>query len=236
MEMRKSILTKIDGVVTIKSTDLVDIINQFRQVEGNRKELLHKTFMEKIRKELKSLANAGIKGEQNFLPTSYIDNWNREKPCFELNRNGMIQMLNSESPVVRFKTTEYIDKLESELEQMTTMLSKEQQLIMNMLIAKTLEESKEASIELDKYRKEQILLKEQKIKEDKPLVELAKERLDKNGLVSITDCTKTFKLKRGQLTKWGKEQGYLHKAITEVNKKVSLISRCIWVALINVLE
>ncbi|WP_294406053.1 antA/AntB antirepressor family protein [uncultured Clostridium sp.] len=57
------------------------------------------------------------------------------------------------------------------------------------------------------------------IKEQEPLVDLARKRLDKNGLISITDVTKTLELQRGVITKWAKENGYLHKCRTEVNHK-----------------
>jgi hypothetical protein len=57
-----------------------------------------------------------------------------------------------------------------------------------------------------------------KIELDAPLVDLAKARLDKNGLISITDATETFKVKKGKITKWAKQQGYLHKTNSEVNQ------------------
>lgn len=69
-------------------------------------------------------------------------------------------------------------------------------------------------------KKQQIIQQQGKqLEEQKPLVELAKKRLDKNGLISITDTTKTFELKRGKITAWAKEQGYLHKTLCEVNQK-----------------
>ena len=58
-----------------------------------------------------------------------------------------------------------------------------------------------------------------KIEEDKPLVELANKRIDVKGTISITEATKTFELKRGQITNWAKDNGYIHKTIKEVNKK-----------------
>ena len=57
------------------------------------------------------------------------------------------------------------------------------------------------------------------IKEQEPLVDLARKRLDKNGLISITDVTKTLELKRGVVTKWAKDNGYLHQNRVEVNVK-----------------
>ena len=65
---------------------------------------------------------------------------------------------------------------------------------------------------------EEKLALENKIQEDAPLVSLAEERLSFDDCVSITDVTRTFDLKRGQLTKWAKNNGYIHKTITEVNQ------------------
>lgn len=86
---------------TIKSPELVDIINEFRKVEGNKSELRHDNFMEKLRKEIGLLKNLHLNGALNFKETTYIDSQNRVKPCFELNRDGMLQMLNSESTYVK---------------------------------------------------------------------------------------------------------------------------------------
>ena len=102
---------------TIKSVDLVSIINEFRKVE-DKKELQHKSFMAKIRKEVETLKSLGLDGVQNILPSSYINSQNKEQPCFELNRDGMLQMLNSESTLVRYKTIEFINKLEEENKQL----------------------------------------------------------------------------------------------------------------------
>ena len=109
-----------NGELKIKSTELVDIINDFRKVESettNSKyvELRHNDFMTKIRKELDVLKSLGIGGERNFSHGSYRDKQNQERPCFELNRDGMLQMLNSESALVRYKTIGYINKLEDQI-------------------------------------------------------------------------------------------------------------------------
>lgn len=101
--------------VTIKSTELVEIINQFRQLEGNRKELRHNDFMTKIKKELEVLQSLGLSNQRNISLVEYRDKKGELRPCFELNRDGMLQMLNSESPLVRYKTIEYINKLEQQI-------------------------------------------------------------------------------------------------------------------------
>lgn len=102
---------------TIKSTELVDIINDFRKQEGNTKILQHYDFMKKIKKELETLKNLGIGGQGNFSESSYINSQNKKQPCFELTRDGMLEMLNSESAFVRYKTIEYINKLEKKIKQ-----------------------------------------------------------------------------------------------------------------------
>ena len=61
---------------------------------------------------MKGFPLPSIKGEQNILPSSYINSQNKEQPCFKLTRDGMLQMLNSESALVRYKTIEYINYLE----------------------------------------------------------------------------------------------------------------------------
>lgn len=52
----------------------------------------------------------------------------------------------------------------------------------------------------------------------KPMVDLAQIRIDKKGCYSITDATKSLDLKKGQITRWAKQNGLLHKVQNEVNK------------------
>lgn len=83
----------------ITSVDLVEIINIFRQLESKSSdkkysELKHNHLMEKIRKEVKTLEDNGIKGLSNFRLSSYTNKQNKEQPCYSLNRDGMLQMLN----------------------------------------------------------------------------------------------------------------------------------------------
>ncbi|NFS21416.1 hypothetical protein FDE82_04680 [Clostridium botulinum] len=101
--------------LTITSVELVEIINQFRELEEGKSELQHKHFIEKIRKEIRTLESFNLQAEPNFRPSEYKDITGRKLPCYELNRDGMLQMLNSESALVRYKTIEYINKLESHI-------------------------------------------------------------------------------------------------------------------------
>ena len=110
---------------TILSTNLVTIINEFRKVESETNEekrfieLKHRDFMKKIRKEDETLKTLGLNNERNFSLVEYIDKKGEKRPCYELNRDGMIIILNSESAIVRYYTMEYIKKLEEKLKQVT---------------------------------------------------------------------------------------------------------------------
>ena len=110
---------------TILSTNLVTIINEFRKVESEANEekrfieLKHRDFMKKIRKEDETLKTLGLNNERNFSLVEYIDKKGEKRPCYELNRDGMIIILNSESAIVRYYTMEYIKKLEGKLKQVT---------------------------------------------------------------------------------------------------------------------
>lgn len=91
--MNENELKLVDGVEfaednTITSVDLVRIINVFREQE-NRKELIHGDFMKKIRKELKTLENAGISNQENIFSDKYIDQKGEERNCFKLTRDGV---------------------------------------------------------------------------------------------------------------------------------------------------
>ena len=57
------------------------------------------------------------------------------------------------------------------------------------------------------------------VENQKPMVMLAEERIDKKGCYSLTDVTKILHFKRGQITRWAKSQGFIHKTLTEVNNK-----------------
>lgn len=120
--------------VRITSVELVELINTFRKEEGNNTEKRHSDLMTSIATEINALDEAGI-GQRNFSLTSYIDSWNREKPCYSINKAGTLQMLNKESAVVRYKTTQYIEKLEEKIKEQQTLpqeLSPQLQYLINM--------------------------------------------------------------------------------------------------------
>ncbi|ADZ82518.1 phage antirepressor Ant [Cellulosilyticum lentocellum] len=100
--------------VRITSVELVGMINTFRTEEGNTTEKRHDDLLKSIRLEIETLEKAGFIGVGNFSESSYINKQNKEQPCYSMNKAGVLQMLNKESAVVRYKTVQYIEKLEKE--------------------------------------------------------------------------------------------------------------------------
>ncbi len=108
-------LTVFDNQLTITSKQLCDIINMFREEEGNNTPKEHKNLMRDIRAELEVLANAGIDNGCNFELVDYIDSKGEKRPCYNITKAGAMSLLNKESAVVRYKTQQYIDVLERQL-------------------------------------------------------------------------------------------------------------------------
>ena len=98
-----------EDIVTMTSLEIVELINNFREEEGNTTKKEHRDFMKSIRKEIETLEKAGITNGGNFSLVSYIDAKGEERPCFKMNKAGIMQMLNKESALVRYKTQQYIE-------------------------------------------------------------------------------------------------------------------------------
>ena len=101
--------------IRMTSKELCDLINIFRKEEGNETEKRHDVLMRDIRLELEALTNAGIDDDHNFVLVDYIDAKGEKRPCYSLDESGVMQMLNKESAVVRYKTQQYIKALKEQL-------------------------------------------------------------------------------------------------------------------------
>lgn len=93
------------------SLELVDLINQFRQQEGNRKRLRHADFLNVVRNEFEEEI-----AERKISPGSYKDSNNQERPMFILTLSESRQVLLRESKFVRKSVIRYIEKLETKLQ------------------------------------------------------------------------------------------------------------------------
>lgn len=169
---------------TIKSNELVNIINYFRKEEAmltdsKISELRHDNFKTKIEKEIDTMNKLGLKGLLNFKESSYINNQNKNQPCYEMNRDGMLQMLNSESVYCRAKTIEYINKLESKLK------DPDSYMIENPVLRakKWIKEEEE---------RQRLALENKKVKEERDTLETIINRLTKGckGAMKVREAAK----------------------------------------------
>ena len=199
----------MNSEIKMTSKEVVDLINEFRAEEGNRKELQHKDFMKSIRKELESLANAGVEvNERNISPVEYIDNKGEKRPCYQMDRSWILQMCNKESALVRYKTQQYIEALEKA----NLQLDRKQKLQLAILNG----DDTQRILALKEY--ENILTKPllDKIEEDKPLVEFAETISQASDSIDIGTFSKlvkdqNIKIGRNKLFEWLRDNGYLMK-------------------------
>lgn len=155
-------------VATMTSLEVVNLINKFRQEEGNEVVKRHDDFIRSIRKEVEILESVGIEADRNFTEGLYIDKNNQERPCYKMNKAGIMQMLNKESALVRYKTQQYIEGLENRLKQPSKILSPMQLL---KLQYKALEEQDQKIEEVKEDLKD--------FKEDLPLFTVECEEISK---------------------------------------------------------
>lgn len=121
--MSYKVMESNEGQATMTSLEVVDLINKFRKEEGNTTLKKHDVLLRDIRNEVKMLNNAGVEGVNNFVESRYVNSQNKIQPCFEMNKAGIMQMLNKESSLVRYKTQQYIEALENKLRQPVKPLS-----------------------------------------------------------------------------------------------------------------
>ena len=110
--MKELILS--NGEFTMTSLEVVGLINRLRAEEGNEKVKRHDVFLRDIKNEIEALSKLNINAH-NFVEVEYIDAKGEKRPCYQLNKQGIMQMLNKESVYVRYKTQQYIEALEEKL-------------------------------------------------------------------------------------------------------------------------
>lgn len=110
-------LVNLTNEITMTSVEVVELINKFRLEEGNTTLKKHDVLLRDIRNEINTLNEFGIIGHNNFVESYYINSQNKKQPCYQLTKSGIMQILNKESAVVRYKTQQYIEVLENKLSQ-----------------------------------------------------------------------------------------------------------------------
>ena len=197
--------------ISMNHVELCELINKLRAEEDNRKEVSTDNLLKKIRKEVETMKSLGLEGAVNFYGATYLDKQGKERPTYEMNRDGILQMASSESVYVRAKIIEYINALENKL--------KEQDQKKDLLLAiydggqNAILASKQLT-ELEVKEATTPLLN--KIEEDKPLVEFAEQVSLSSDAIDIGTFSKLIKdedikLGRNQLFEWLRDNKYLMK-------------------------
>ena len=197
--------------ISMNHAELCELINNLRSEEGNRKVVRQDNLLTKIEKEVNTMESLGLKGALNFKVATYLDKQGKERPTYEMNRDGVLQMSASESIYVRAKIIEYINALENKL--------KEQDQKKDLLLAiydggqNAILASKQLT-ELEVKEATTPLLN--KIEEDKPLVEFAEQVSLSADTINIGTFSKlikdeNIKLGRNQLFEWLRDNKYLMK-------------------------
>lgn len=141
---------------------------------------------------------------------------NRTKNAFILSERGYTKLIKAMDDDKSWEVMdEFVDEYFSMRQTIQEVINAEDLAILKICKANSTEEK---ALAINQYREAVVQPLLNTIETQKPLVGLAELRIDKMGCFSLTDVTKSLGLKRGQITKWAKEQGLIHKTIQEVNK------------------
>lgn len=188
----------INDELTMLSTEVVDLINNFRVEEGNRKVLLHSDFMKSIRKEIESIENVGIKIEEgNISLCSYKASNGKTNPCYKMSKNWIMQMCNKESALVRYKTQQYIESLEQRIQQQESNEKFKSQLLLKIY------EGGQAGIIASKQLTELEVAEAttaliETIEEQKPKVDKYDKLMESDGTYNATNSAKLLDIPTAQ--------------------------------------
>ncbi|WP_297136162.1 phage regulatory protein/antirepressor Ant [Terrisporobacter sp.] len=209
----------LNNDVAMTSLEVVELINGFRKEEGNKIKKEHKTFMRDIRNEIEYLKKADIKAENNFVPSSYIDKNNQERPCYKMNKAGIMQMLNKESALVRYKTQQYIEALEDRIEEQRLQITEKEKCI--LAIYNGGQEGILASKRLVEIETKPLV---DKIEEDKPKVTFANRVIKSGDNILVRELAKIVSdegvtIGERRLYARLREWGYICKNSTEPTQR-----------------
>jgi Rha family phage regulatory protein len=113
----------------------------------------HRNVLADIKDEIEKIGEEGL---LIFQQSSYINQQNREMPCFIMNEEGLMQLAARYDAVARRKLIVKIKELKAQNHQMAMILTDEQKLQLAIFNAKSAQEASIAAAELDRYRAKQI--------------------------------------------------------------------------------
>lgn len=175
---------------TMSSVQLVEVINEYRKLEGNTVILRHSDFLVKVGKELDG-------DERNFSST-YLDASNRQSKCYDLPKDECMLMLMSESRTVRKGVLERLKELEKPRTHLEVLQS-------------------EMALLIEKERISNLLMEaNNKIEEDKPKIVFAESVIGSSNSILVRQfaknlCDGGFEIGQNRLFEWFRENKYLNK-------------------------
>lgn len=208
----------LNNEAMMTSLEVVELINGFRKEEGNDKVKRHDVLLRDIDNEVNALKLSNIDAH-NFVETSYIDNWNRNKRCYKMNKAGIMQMLNKESALVRYKTQQYIEALESKIEEQRLQITEKEKCI--LAIYNGGQEGILASKRLVEIETKPLV---DKIEEDKPKVTFANRVIKSGDNILVRELAKIVSdegvtIGERRLYARLREWGYICKNSTEPTQR-----------------
>ena len=79
--------------IRMTSVEVTEMINQFREMEGNKSELRHSDLMRKIDKEAETMKSLGFSNQPNFQLSLYLDKKGEKRPCYSVNKDGLKHLI-----------------------------------------------------------------------------------------------------------------------------------------------
>lgn len=143
--------------------------------------------------------------ERNFALSEYGDSTGRKLPMYVLSKDEFMMVVMGYNTPEAMKIKEaYIARFNEMEEQIKNAVALPSNYLDALKALVASEEEKMKALET--------------VEQQKPMVMVAEERIEKKGCLSITDVTKSLGLKRGEITNWAKAKGFIHKRLCEVNK------------------
>lgn len=198
-------MNNIINTVEINNENGVLTVSSLQIAENFEKE--HRNVVQSI--ENLTAENSAVKNL--FIESTYINERGRSYKSYNITRDGFSLLVmgftGKKALEWKLKYIEAFNLMEKKIKELAIQQD-------SYMIENPAERARRWAEEYEEKMKLQATVEEQK-----PKVAIADTRLEKKGCYSLTDVTKSLHLKRGQITRWARKQGYLHKKLSEVNKK-----------------
>lgn len=195
---------KMNQITVVNEKSLENLMTSLDIAELTGKR--HADIMRDIRSEINELGTEI--GERIFAHTSYKDKSNRDSPCYNLGKDGAMQLALKYDAMTRYKVIKYIEELEMQLAQ-----SQHSYMITDPIerAKKWIEEQQEKQLLL-----EESAAKDKLIEQQKPKVLFAESVSASDTSILIREFSKILKQNNidfgeKRLFHWLRENGYLIK-------------------------